>query len=217
MSISSTMRSIHEQLSQSGYVHLPHMGQGGLVDVLETFGRVLHVEEVIITPDSTSLVKSARGLSLHTDHHRAEFIVWYCIAQCDDGGETVLVDAREAYDTLDVGERLSLERIQLQEHSIFDGDTRQHPLVTMVDGRPRFYYSYWLANPGLEGPERAAWDAFTQAVDGCQKQRFRLESGDVLAIDNGRMLHGRTPIGGNQARHLRRYWLTSDDRSGETI
>lgn len=33
------------------------------------------------------------------------------------------------------------------------------------------------------------------------KHRLRLEPGDVLAIDNGRKLHGRTPISGNGARH----------------
>lgn len=215
--ISSEIVGIRERLSESGYAHLPRVGPRVLVEVLEVLGRVLHVEEVIIAPISTSLVKSERGLSLHTDHHRADFIVWYCISQCDEGGETVLADARDAYATLCPDDRLALAQIQLQEHSIFDGDTERHPLVTMIGVRPRFYYSYWLADRGLEAPERTAFDAFAQAVDACPKHRFRLEPGDVLAIDNGRMLHGRTPIGGNRARHLRRYWLASEICSSETI
>lgn len=215
--ISSEIVGIRERLSESGYAHLPRVGPRVPVEVLEVLGRVLHVEEVIIAPISTSLVKSERGLSLHTDHHRADFIVWYCISQCDEGGETVLADARDAYATLCPDDRLALAQIQLQEHSIFDGDTERHPLVTMIGVRPRFYYSYWLADRGLEAPERTAFDAFAQAVDACPKHRFRLEPGDVLAIDNGRMLHGRTPIGGNRARHLRRYWLASEICSSETI
>lgn len=201
--------SFREQLCENGYVRLPQVGARGLVELLEALGRVLHVEEVVIEPFSASLVRSARGLSLHTDHHRADFIVWHCIAQCDDGGETVLADAREAYDAMCTEHRQALTRILLQEHSIFDGDTQRYPLVTNVDGQPRFYYSYWLADRGLEGPERAAWDAFAQAVDASRKHVFRLAPGDVLAVDNGRMLHGRTAIAGDRARHLRRYWLAA--------
>ncbi len=202
------------QLRDTGYVLLPRFGAGALVGLLETLGRVLHVEEVVVDPTSASLVKSTEGLSLHTDHHRAQFIVWHCIAQSDEGGVTVLADGLAAYLSLSHGHRAALTGVLLQEHSVFRGDREQHPLVTMRDGSLRLYYSYWLAQGEITEAARAALNAFEAAVRSAHHVELRLEPGDVLAIDNGRMLHGRTPISGSKSRHLRRYWIEAGASPG---
>jgi alpha-ketoglutarate-dependent taurine dioxygenase len=57
--------------------------------------------------------------------------------------------------------------------------------------------------------EREAFDAFATALDRVDHRRFRIAPGDILAIDNTRMLHARTEITGSADRHLRRYWLST--------
>jgi len=197
-------------LREQGYLLVRRGGPPVLVELLEQLGRVLHVEEVVATTDAQSLVKSADGLSLHTDHHSADLIAWLCIAQTDEGGETILADAVAAYLALEPTHQRALERVNLQEHSVFATDTNHHPVVTFRRGEPRIYYSYWLSDEHLAAPERAAFEAFAEAVTHQTLHRFLLRPGDILVVDNGRMLHGRTSINGNRARHLRRYWIEAD-------
>lgn len=196
-----------QNLARDGYLLFQRLGARGLVPLLEELGRVLHVEEVVVAPESGSLVKSERELSLHTDHHRADVIVWHCLAQSDEGGETILADAHSALVTLASEQRDALTRVELKEHSVFCGDVERHPLVTVGDGRVRVYYSYWMAESLVDPIGRAAFEAFARAVEIGPKVTLRLTPGDVLAIDNGRMLHGRAAILGSKERHLRRYWL----------
>lgn len=203
----SVSASLLGELSSVGYALRRSCGARGLVDVLDALGRVIHVEDVVVQPGSAALVKSERGLSLHTDHHRAKWIAWLCLAQANEGGDSVLADARTAFRSLPPRQRDALTRVHLAEHSIFKGDMDSHPVVVDADGEPRIYYSYWLAAGEMQPQERAAFEAFTAAVAATPRTTLRLQPGDVLVIDNHRMLHGRSPIEGDAARHLRRYWL----------
>jgi len=198
--------NLRVELEEHGYVLLREAGAGGLVRAIEELGRVLQVEEVVVSSESASLVRSERGLSLHTDHHRAEVIVWHCIAQSNAGGETILTDALAALSTLTPSEQAALSRIELKEHSVFRDDDERHPMLSFRHGRPRVCYSYWMATE-LGEAERAAFDAFARAVEHAPRITLRLAPGDVLAIDSCKMLHGRLPIDGSKERHLRRYWL----------
>jgi hypothetical protein len=58
---------LRQEFDERGYFLIRSAGRRILVDVLEGLGRVLHVEEVVVAPESASPVKSERGLSLHTD------------------------------------------------------------------------------------------------------------------------------------------------------
>src|SRR5690606_10786096 len=71
------------------------------------------------------------------------------------------------------------------------------------------YCLFWLA-AGLTGAERVALAAFAHAVEISRIAAPRLAPGDVLAIDNRRVLHGRTAIAGMTDRHLVRRWLATD-------
>lgn len=180
------------------------------MDALEALGSPIHVEEVRDSPGAKALVRSRVEIPWHTDHHRAERIVWYCLQQAEGGGETLLVDAHAALATIDTTHRSALTGVLLHEHSVFRGDGTQHPVLTAgADGRDRVYFSLWMADGVADEKGRAALTAFARAIERVPPVRLRLEAGDILAIDNTRMLHARTEISGSRARHLRRYWLAS--------
>lgn len=204
----------HEQISaavrERGFFHHAGGSQAALVEVLEALGRPIYVEEVRDTPGAVALVKSRVGIPWHTDHHRAESIVWLCLKQADEGGETLLVDGHVALGLLSREHQEALGRIELFEHSVFRGDGSRHPMIVRAsDGRVRLYYSLWLADDLREGQEREAYLAFCEALGRVEPHRVRLTPGDILAIDNTRMLHARTEIRGANPRHLRRYWLAA--------
>lgn len=209
---SARVAQLRRDLHEHGYALLRGAGNALLVEVLEALGRVLHVEEIVVDASSVSLVKSSGGLSLHTDHHRADEIVWYCIAQSDEGGASLLADGHAAYAALSPAQQRALGSVMLQEHSVFRGDAERYPLVSERQGRLRLYYSYWLADARLSDEQRGALDALEAAVQRGPRIELRLTPGDILAIDNGRMLHGRSAIEGSKARHLRRYWIEDTSR-----
>lgn len=193
---------VESVLERDGLVHLTGLTDGEVVEVLEALGEPIYVEEVKVSATSKSLVRSAEGIPWHTDHHRAKRIVWHGRAAAECGGETLVVDGLAALRELDDAHREALERVRWTEHRVFAGDRAEHPMVSARAGRTELYFSFWPAAVG----ETEALAAFREAVSRMPMHRFVLQRGDVLAIDNTRMLHARTAIGGD-ARHLRRYWL----------
>jgi len=199
--------------SSAGFAVLRSGGEGVLENTLRELGDVLFVEEVETKAGSRALVTSDRALSPHTDHHRARWIVWACLRQADRGGESLVVDGLKVLALLTREQQELLSRVQLTEHSIFAGDMERHAMLThLPHGRSQIYYSYWLAEETMPPEEQAAFDAFTDAVLVSEQHRSRLRSGDLLVVDNHRVLHGRTAIEGGH-RHLRRFWL-EERRSG---
>ena len=75
-----------------------------------------------------------------------------------------------------------------------------------------FYCSFWFDAP-LAPEVQAAFDEFVAAIRRHEVASFRLAPGDLLVVDNRRVLHGRTAITGSHDRHLVREWLTTSRSS----
>ncbi len=203
---------ILDALKEAGFYVEEAVSAAQVEEMLAGLGRVIHTTDVIANPESKRLVNSTGKLDFHTDHHRADFIAWQCIEQCDEGGETILLDAEEAFSRLTESEREVLYRIRLTEHAVFPDDPREHALLTVKNGKRRFYYSFWLAENVCDPAELAALEAFRAAISALEARKLRLRPGDLLICDNGRMLHGRTAIHGDGRRHLKRYWIAAPDQ-----
>lgn len=170
-------------------------------------GKLLNHTQVSVVEGSRSLVTSVRGLSPHTDHHRARYILWNCEVQQESGGETILVDGLAVFSSMSQADKSNLRNIRLIEHSMFDGDEASHPMIFDVDGNEALYYSYWLCDESISPQHRESFDRFHAAVKAVQPIFIRLEPGESLLIDNNRMLHGRVSLEQNSPRILQRYWF----------
>ncbi len=177
--------------------------------ILRGLGTTIYVTDVTVKPGSKALVTSDRALDYHTDHHRADLIAWYCLEQTDDGGETILIDAYALLRKLSAEQLHLLRSVKLFEHKVFDGDSELFPLLSEKFGREKVYYSFWVNRGDLTREQMEALLAFKSITETERPIRYRLEPSDLLVIDNGRMLHGRTAIGGNRRRFLKRYWIES--------
>lgn len=198
-----------QELTSRGYVHLPRAGTELLVSFLEHLGRVLHVEEVRVEQGGVALLKTSEALALHTDHARADVIVWHCLSQASSGGDTLLLDGYEAWNKLDSETRRVLETVRVSQHRVFRDDDDRHPVVTWRAGRPLLYFTSWLFDEQMPAEHHAALKALEASIRETPAVSLRLLPGDILAVDNHRMLHGRTAIVGEQLRHLRRYWVAT--------
>jgi alpha-ketoglutarate-dependent taurine dioxygenase len=196
---------IQASLAEHGHLHLEALPYSAFREAITALGTIIFRTEVLVRCGSKAMVTSPRSLDLHTDHHAARYIAWYCHRQSDEGGESLLLDARTAFDRLAPEHRDRLFNLYLHEHTVFPDDPGSWPFVMYDKGRLRFYYSFWLTNPGDRSDP--AYQAFQQALADTPRVELKLRPGDALIIDNHRMFHGRKAIGANSDRYLERFWI----------
>ncbi len=200
-----TAVAVSETIQAKGFVHLEGFTPERFKVVVGTLGGSIHQTEVRIRPDAKGMVTSPRALDLHTDHHAARYIAWYCHRQSSEGGESLLLDATAAFARISPAHRDRLFNLYLSEHRVFADDPGSWPLVMYHKGRLRFYYSFWLVSESDRSDP--AYAAFQAALKATPPMEFRLKPGDVLIVDNYRMLHGRRAIGAEGDRYLERHWI----------
>ena len=205
------IQSLKGTLLSDGFAHFSSIEVRHLEESLKSIGEVIQITDVKVNEDSKALVTSARGLDFHTDHHRADIIVWYCFEQTNEGGESILTDTDLILSQFTTEEKETLETIELREHKIFEDDKDSYPLITKFGSKSRCYYSFWLVDKNIREPQKSALKKFQNAVREMEPHKIKLKPTDVLFVDNGRMLHGRTEIRGNKKRFLKRYWVACPD------
>ena len=206
VSLSFDIDNIQRQLRQSGYV-LIRNGSAVIENSLSSFGTVVDVTDVEADDNRPGLVTSTRELDLHTDHGDIDTIALSCRSQARRGGESLLVDSRRVLDKLDDATKQALTDVYLTEHRVFDDDPERRPLLRPQDDHWKLYYSFWLVEEALDDRSTAALDAFREALEATEVIELKLRPGDVLLLDNTRMLHGRTAIEDGDRRHLKRHWI----------
>lgn len=206
-------------LQKQGWLHLEKTGVQVLETILMGLGAVIYVLDVMVKPGK-ALVTSSKALGFHTDHHRANYVVWHCLEAAKSGGESILVDAEAAFSMLEEKDQRQLPKIKHYEHIVFAGDKGSHPLLSMQNCKRKFYYTPWLAarnnkpqsqqgaKEKMPLSQRRAYEAFENAVKKTPTVEIKLLRGEVLIVDNGRILHGRRAFQGGR-RHLKRYWIQS--------
>lgn len=199
---------IKSQLKINGWVHIFSKSEEEANEILNSLGEVIFTTDVVVKPESKSMVTSANGLHLHTDHPKAKYILWYCYSQSDAGGNTILLDLQPIYYGLSNDEKQVLSSIKMREHKVFTDDKDYYPFVSHSKNGNEFYYSYWLAHQNDK--DNPVLKKLHGIIEGSPHTKINLKPGDILIIDNKRILHGRTPITGSKNRHLRRYWISEN-------
>lgn len=208
MPSANTISDVRMHLQKDGWVHLRSAGEKQFTELASELGEVMHETEVVVKPTSRGLVTSQKPLDFHTDHSKADYICWLCITPDPKGGETILMKAERAYSLLDARTQATLYNVMLTEHCMFENDLRQFPLVSIKNGRLKFYYSFWLADKNMTCTQQRAFDDFRRAIAKTPFCEFKLQKDDVLVIDNSCILHGRREIQSSN-RQLRRFWIKS--------
>ncbi|MGW2514114.1 TauD/TfdA family dioxygenase [Streptomyces scopuliridis] len=136
----------------------------------------------------------------------------------DSGGESILTHVDDVVAALDDTDVELLQEPRYPSLNV-PTDAGRTPTLTSVlarraDGRLTARYRDAALEAGItsdlapETPGTTHVDAlrrFTATVrDPARQTRVRLDTGDMLVIDNARFLHGRTEIEANAVRHLKR-------------
>ena len=192
-----------EKLHTEGFVHIQNSTLTETFKYVEELGRVSLYTPVEPDYKSPALVRSFKALPLHTDHHKVKYIIWFCEARDNEGGISLLLDTKPLLDKFSEGEKQELNNIYLQEHPIFYNDSREFPILSKTQTSDyHFYYTFWLARK--EDKEKPVFKKLYKEIKKAEVVRIHLSPGDILIINNWRMLHGRTEI--KNHRRLLRFW-----------
>jgi len=164
-------------------------------------GKVILTTRVEPRVDAKAALASDREMELHTDHPRVHWIIWHCVRQSSEGGISLLKDARKALHQLNPTNLRALRETTMGTHKVFPGDKERYPVLRRFGDTPDWvYYTPWFRREGAD----CNLDAFAKELDKVETIQVRLLPGQALAINNARMLHGRSAIGGDRDRiHIR--------------
>ena len=204
-----TAQEIRQELEKTGFVWLKNGGKDYFERITKELGEVIFVTNVKVDPESRALVTSEKGLDFHTDHHKANYIAWYCIEQTDQGGESILQDANKVFELFSEEEQEELKKVRLFEHKVFEDDEDTYPFVIEENGKRAFYYSFWLAKDNVNERQRDLIRKYQKLTNETEHVKLKINPTDILIIDNHRILHGRTAIEGSKNRFLKRFWIKS--------
>jgi len=186
--------------------------QRGLRVIGTHFGRIEDLRTDNTTNSNTDqLGYTDAAIDLHTDQPFLDSVPRYQLLQgirsADEGGDTLLADAKAAFDYLESLDRDAAERI-LSTPVRFHRRQRSFereviaPIITRRGGGFQVRSSYFTVAPyRLPFNEMESWyrahDRFVRLLrDPRHHYRLRLAPGDVLIYDNHRMVHGRTAFRG---------------------
>jgi alpha-ketoglutarate-dependent taurine dioxygenase len=189
-----------------GWTVLRPQGRVSLLAQLAALGPIIQTTEITPRANAKAALATDQEMQLHTDHPRARWISWECVRQSSEGGYSLLKDTKPALDVLTDAERDELRALSIRTHVVFPDDTGAYPVLRNDgDGFDWVYFTPWMID-GLRSP---AFQKFIQALEATPTLSVRLYPGESLLIDNGRMLHGRSALGGDKDRLLIRRWIAS--------
>lgn len=195
------------RIQDTGYLHLPYPQSKDAASILAEFGKTIYTAEIRENPDSTRLLASHQKIELHTDHFAAKYIAWFCRSQSARGGESILLYTYPILQSFSKEVLMLLGQVKVNAHHVFYNDTPNLPLIKFIDKKPAVYFSPWMVNPPGCIKHQKALQKFTDSIQSQPRRKILLHEGDLLIIDNHRMLHGREAFPQGSDRWLARYWL----------
>jgi alpha-ketoglutarate-dependent taurine dioxygenase len=213
--------------------------EGAILEAMSLVGRVAEtnyglVFDVRSVPQPENLAYSDLGLGLHTDNPYREpvpgFQVLHALLASVEGGESLFADGFALAEHLRVTDPDAFAQLTQTPVPFFyrskDAELyAERPLIQLScrgDVTAVHYNSRSIAPLRLSAhAARAFYAAYRRFAallrDPRLQMKFRLNTGDLVAFDNQRTLHGRTGFStAKYARHLRGRYLTRDSVYCET-
>ena len=210
-SASKLAPTLEIDLSAMGVAHIRYPSSKDADQIISSLGQVLLKTEIRENHKSTRLLASSSGMGFHTDHNAANYIAWFCNSQAATGGESLLLDTTKIFAHFSEGSRMLLQEVSVKTHQVFHNDKLSIPLLTIDDTNQKksVYYAPWLVNTPPCSKHRRVLEKFELEIKNATPIKLLLSEGDLLIIDNHRMLHGRNQFPANSNRWLTRYWIKS--------
>jgi len=162
-------------------------------------------------------IYSNSSIGYHTDSPEQDIIAWRCVRQDVNDGKLYLLDTANILKHFSVTELQEMKAIKLRWAKRVDSieQLNETALLSESDsGSFQVYYTPWFLRTKYSPIEQAhiekfqAWIATTEA-----DVAIRLLPGEVLFVDNRRMLHAREAIAPDSKRQITRIGIKTNKKS----
>lgn len=178
---------------------------------LSISSAVPEISTVTASDNSNYLADSNKSMSLHTDNvylkNPCKRVVLFCLEPASKGGDSLILDTNSIEDTISSSVREELEKHQWSwaKPPRMGGGYSEPAAVLNESGEVR----WWRRGLRLATEETVEVANHFEAVINQTPAlaRLGLSRGDLLVLDNSRVLHGRAAFFGSKRKLLRaRIW-----------
>jgi|GEM_PF-1097403 len=212
---------IMDAVRRTGWYRLGPMSDEEYRELVARLGTPWCETAVELRPNVRSYLCKPEAVPFHTDHPDAHLMSWRCEVQDDSDGTQQMVDGLAALQACGERVRDVLTQVHAEVRVRGDSPPSQVPIVRATPDGDRLFFASWIKPLERDPHSLAAFDALRAEIERrttSHVQEVRLAEGEVLVIDNGRLLHGRGALQTSSRRRLRRFWITLGDQAvGPTI
>lgn len=205
--------ALTESVQRTGWCRLGPMSDAEYRTLVGQLGKPWCETAVELRPDVRSYLCKPEPVPFHTDHPDADWMSWRCEVQDDTDGTQQLVDGLDALRACGANVRDVLLHVHAEVKVRGDSPPSQIPIVRATSAGDRLFFAEWIKPLEADPASSAAFAALRVEIarrSASHLQKVRLSEGEVLVIDNGRLLHGRKGLAGASKRRLRRFWITRE-------
>ncbi|MEW6167388.1 MAG: TauD/TfdA family dioxygenase [Pseudomonadota bacterium] len=197
--------ALKTEIQRDGHATRRFVSYADCADYLLRVGTTIRRASIDVDPARMALLHTSSAMSPHTDHPAVDLIAWYCEEQCDGGGASLLVDFKAIKDSLGPDVLEALARINV----VVPTRPRATPLKSIpMLSAAGLYYADWLVDEASKAQYAEVLEAFQEKIATARATSLRLRKGDMLIVDNKRVLHGREAITETTTRRLLyRHWI----------
>jgi hypothetical protein len=218
--LNSFSNSILMMIKDYGYVHVPKSSSYELFYFLsKEIGNIIHSDDIKVHKDGAYAAYRSTEVLPHTDTADAHIMGWWCQAQDDIDGTSLIIDTNKLLSAFTRDEQAILKVIKLryssENHRTQDQFLKfdEVPLLYEKWGSPKVNYAPWMELVAENSEQEKVISKFNLEMKRICIENItaiRLEEGDFLFIDNGRFLHSRKEVGIDSKRCLRRVWIKTE-------
>jgi hypothetical protein len=179
------------------------------------FGQNWHHDEIKEHPNGKRLRETCNAIDLHTDPACVKLLIMECKQAATIGGEVTLLDADILLKSLNPKAVSLLREVESLSPSLWKNNSPTFPILnTSKNGELRqCYFAPWFVIEPQLPQLKQVFHEFLATLNHATPIEVKMSKGDILIVDNHRILHGRRAFLRNSGRWFNRYWIPDDPKN----
>ncbi|MGO4569323.1 TauD/TfdA family dioxygenase [Rhizobium sp. 2YAF20] len=199
----ANFHALHADIRVNGWTTVSKANQFVFDTITGQLASTLYDSDIRLDNSKTHNVAKPQAIPYHCDSPRAFYIAWICV---DAGQRSVPLDIVDTLVTLDLLPQHTIEilkSIRLGFNCRVSNRLCSMPILSVsANQKTTVFFNPWNIPKNLTDEQYDAIEQFQQAIDKSPSKQVAFETGDILMIDNHRMVHGRQSLDQGSTRHL---------------
>lgn len=200
------INKISTELSTKGFIYINRQcSLDFFYKISSQLGNIRSESDVKIVEKSNLKYLSINSLQFHNDIPYPGYIAWYRVDAPIFEEPTYLIDCEDIVQQFTVSDLEVLAKIKIKVRNEPD-----QSLISYYDGKLKIYMIPWAISSSSSDAEFHLLSLFYKYIQSKidnSRIPILLNQGEILIIDDTRVLHGRGVLNPNSERWLKRLWI----------